>query len=357
MTGRGLDQVLPHPSNAAIHERYMHSAGGYVDIAEEAHGEIPKPVEFDYIWGDALAELERINPDVKIINLETAITTSEDYWKEKGIHYRMHPGNMACITAAGIEGCTLANNHVLDWGYPGLSETLETLKSAEITTFGAGATQEHAQAPAKFELKGKGRVIVFGFGSATSGIPTSWGATREGPGVNLLEDLSKDSAQEIKALVEDVKRPGDVVIVSIHWGGNWGYEIPLAQRNFAYRLIDEARVDLIHGHSSHHVKGLEVYNQRLILYGCGDFINDYEGISGYEQFRADLSLMYFPELQIGSGRLVGMQMIPTRIRRFKIQRAPERDAQWLQKVLQREGERLGTRFKMDEEMRIHLARD
>lgn len=357
MTGRGLDQVLPHPNDPAIHERHMRSAGGYVDIAEEAHGEIPKPVEFDYIWGEALAEFERVNPDVKLINLETAVTASEAYWKGKGIHYRMHPDNMACITVAGIDGCTLANNHVLDWGYPGLVETLETLKNAGIKIVGAGATQEQAQAPAKFEVEGKGRVIVFGFGSPTSGIPSNWGATKDKPGVNLLEELSKEGVQEIRALVEDVKRSRDTVIVSIHWGGNWGYEIPLSQRRFAYGLIDEAGVDVIHGHSSHHVKGIEVHNQRLILYGCGDFINDYEGIGGYEQFRDDLSLMYFPKLEVGSGRLVDLEMVPTRLRRFRIQLAPEKDAQWLTEVLNREGERLGTRFRMDEGTRLRLAWD
>ena len=50
---------------------------------------------------------------------------------------------------------------------------------------------------------------------------------------------------------------GDVVVVSIHWGGNWGYEISKAQCEFARTLIDLG-VDIVHGHSSHHVKGIEV---------------------------------------------------------------------------------------------------
>src|SRR3990170_5081967 len=113
MTGRGIDQVLPYPSNPVIHEPFMKNAAGYVELAEAASGPIPKPVDFSYIWGDALNELERMAPDLRIINLETAITKSDDYW-DKGINYRMHPENIPCITVAKIDFCSLANNHILD---------------------------------------------------------------------------------------------------------------------------------------------------------------------------------------------------------------------------------------------------
>jgi poly-gamma-glutamate synthesis protein (capsule biosynthesis protein) len=79
MTGRGIDQVLPHPNDPVLHEPYMTSAKGYVELAEEANGPIPKPVDYAYIWGDALRELEQRAPDVRINNLETSITRSEDY--------------------------------------------------------------------------------------------------------------------------------------------------------------------------------------------------------------------------------------------------------------------------------------
>ena len=170
----------------------------------------------------------------------------------------------------------------------------------------------------------------------------------------MIGDLSEETVRAIKAHVKGIKKAGDIVIASIHWGGNWGYEMPLAQRKFAHALIDEAGVDLIHGHSSHHVKGMEVYNQRLILYGCGDFINDYEGIEGYEEFRDDLSLMYFPRLEAGSGRLMGMEMVPTRLRRFQVQLASEADAKWLKEVLNREGRQVGTEVSKAAGNRLRL---
>jgi poly-gamma-glutamate synthesis protein (capsule biosynthesis protein) len=114
MTGRGIDQVLPHPSPPVIYEPYLKNARGYVEIAEEANGPIPQPVDFSYIWGDALDEWKRVRPDLRIINLETSVAKSGDYWKGKEINYRMSPENIPCITAAEVDYCFLANNHILD---------------------------------------------------------------------------------------------------------------------------------------------------------------------------------------------------------------------------------------------------
>jgi len=347
MTGRGIDQVMPYPSAPVIYEPYLKTAKGYVEIAEKAHGPIPRPVDYSYVWGDAVDEWGRMAPDVRVVNLETSITKSEDYWKDKEIHYRMNPENIPCLTAARIDFCALANNHILDWGYPGLKETLETLKRVNITTAGAGQNLKEAEAPGVMEVKGKGRVIVFSFGSATSGIPFYWAASKEKPGVNMLEDFSDRSVRYIRERVQQVKRPGDLMVASIHWGANWGYEIPRGQVELAHKLIDLAGVDLIHGHSSHHVKAVEVYKERLILYGCGDFLNDYEGISGYESYRDDLTLMYFATIDAATGTLVRLQMTPLQIRHFRLNRASRTDTQWLGNVLSREGKRFGTRVGLN----------
>lgn len=357
MTGRGIDQILPHPSDPTIYEPYMKNARGYVKIAEEVNGPIDFPVSFSYVWGNALEEMDRVVPDVRIINLETSVTKSNDYWKGKGINYRMHPENISILTAAKIDVCSLANNHVLDWGYSGLFETLETLRNINIKIAGAGRNLIEAQAPAVQKIQGKGRVFVFAFGLGNSGIPTVWGAKDKKPGVNLLEDLSAKSLRDIQEKVRRVKRDGDIVVASIHWGGNWGYGIPREQRVFSHGLIDEAGVDIIHGHSSHHVKAIEVYKDKLILYGCGDFLNDYEGISGHEEFRADLSLMYFATVYPSTGKLLGLQMTPTKIRRFKVIRASNADTLWLKDTLNREGASFGTNVILSEDNRLTLQWD
>ena len=357
MLGRGIDQILPHPGNPTLHESFVKSAEGYVELAERLNGPIPRSAGYSYIWGIALEELGQSLPDLRIINLETSITKSDDHWKYKGIHYRMHPGNIACLTAAGIDFCALANNHILDWGYAGLEETLETLNSAGVKHAGAGINRREAEAPAIFHIKNKGRVIVVSCGVATSGILPSWSAAEERPGVFLFNDLSDRSVHRIKENVRKIRKEGDVVIVSIHWGGNWGYKIPSEQIRFAHKLVDEAGVSIIHGHSSHHVKGIEVYKGRTIIYGCGDFLNDYEGIRGYEQYRDDLSLMYFVSVEPSTGKLTGLRMIPAQIRRFKVNKAKKRDVLWLENVLNREGKKLGTRAVLNEDNSLSLQWD
>ncbi len=344
MTGRGVDQILPHPVKPHLFEPYMRSALGYVELAEQSAGPIPRPVDHAYIWGEALAKLSRLRPDLRIVNLETAVTTSEDAWPDKGIHYRMHPANVPCLTAFGIDCCVLANNHVLDWGQQGLLETLDALHRAGIHTSGAGRDAAEAEEPAVLEA-GKGRVLVFAYGMESSGVLPEWAAGPGRPGVNFLADLSEPSLATVSCQVHAAKRTGDVVIVSLHWGGNWGFAIPQAQRQFAHRLIDEAEVDLVHGHSSHHVKGIEVYCGKLILYGCGDFLNDYEGIGGYEEYRGDLGLMYFPTLEARSGRLVSLRLIPTQVRKFQVTRAPAEGRGWLVETLNREGRKFGTEVR------------
>ncbi|UCD52329.1 MAG: CapA family protein, partial [Phycisphaerales bacterium] len=333
MTGRGIDQILPHPSDPRLYEPYVRTATEYVELAERAHGPIAKPVESSYPWGDALAEWQRAAPDLRLINLETSITASDDYWPGKGIHYRMHPRNISCLTEAKIDCCSLANNHVLDWGYNGLAETVATLERAKISTTGAGRDLRQAERPALLAVPGKGRVIVFSYALPSSGVPRAWAASEAWPGVNLLSGLSDSAVRHIREQVARVKQARDVVVVSVHWGSNWGYAIPAAQRGFAHKLTDRAQVDIVHGHSSHHVKGIEVYNGRLILYGAGDFLNDYEGIRGHERFRADLTLMYFAGLDPSTGRLVRLQMTPMQMRCFRLRRALDVDALWLRKVL------------------------
>jgi poly-gamma-glutamate synthesis protein (capsule biosynthesis protein) len=211
-----------------------------------------------------------------------------------------------------------------------------------------------AGAPAVLPVAGAGRVLVLAFGLKSSGIPPDWAAGKDRAGVNLLPDLSDKSVRQIQRKIQEVKRAGDIVVVSIHWGGNWGYDISRKQTRFAHRLIDGGVADIIHGHSSHHVKAVEVYRDRLILYGCGDFLNDYEGIGGYEEFRSDLSLMYFATVNSANGKLAGLQMIPTRIKRFKVNRASRAAAKWLMNTLNREGASLGTSVKLDRNNRLAL---
>lgn len=353
MTGRGVDQILPHPGDPRLKEPYVENAREYVALAERVNGPIPRPVDFSWIWGDALGELDRVAPDARVINLETSITRSNRYWRGKTIHYRMHPENIACLTAARIDACALANNHVLDFGYSGLLETLEVLRRAGIRTAGAGRSADEARRPAIVDLGSRGRVLLFSFGDESSGIEPSWAATRHRPGVDFLVDLSEATAADVQQRIGRTKRSGDIVVASIHWGSNWGYDVSRDQMRFAHLLIDGG-VDIVHGHSSHHPRPIECYRNKLILYGCGDFVNDYEGISGYEAYRDDLTVMYFPSVASNTGELLALRMTPMQIRTMRLQRPSQQDVLWLGTVLDKVSRPFGTQVVIEPDQAFSL---
>lgn len=124
MLGRGVDQILPHPGKPQLRERYMRDATGYVRLAERVNGRIPLPVDWRWPWGEALAVLENTATDVCLINLETTITADGEFADRKPVCYRMHPDNVPALTALRPHVCALANNHILDFGYQGLTDTV-----------------------------------------------------------------------------------------------------------------------------------------------------------------------------------------------------------------------------------------
>lgn len=342
MTGRGIDQVQLYPGNPTLHEHWVHDARDYVRLAESVNGPVPAPVAPDYIWGEALAEIERRRPELRLVNLETAITTAGQPWADKGVHYRMHPANIGCLTAARIDCCALANNHVLDWGREGLTQTLLTLRQAGLHSAGAGSDADAACAPAGLPLAGGGRLLVFSWASPDSGVPLAWNATANRSGVALLPDFTEASAQHVAARVARQRRSDDLVMVSLHWGGNWGVEVPQPNRRFAQRLIELGAADLVHGHSSHHPRPIEVYRGKLILYGCGDLINDYEGIASQERFDPSAVCLYFAQLERKTGALQQLEIVPMQLRRLRLTHADSAARRSLQSLFATEGRHFNT---------------
>jgi poly-gamma-glutamate synthesis protein (capsule biosynthesis protein) len=222
-----------------------------------------------------------------------------------------------------------------------------------MATAGAGEDVAAASAAAVLPIAGHGRVLVFAFGHLSGGIPPAWAAGDDQTGVSLLSDLSVKTATGIAERIDATARDGDRIVVSVHWGGNWGYEVPARHREFAHALIDEAGVDVVHGHSSHHPKAVEVYRGRPILYGCGDLLNDYEGIEGHETYRGDLTLMYFLRVS-PSGGLVSFELVPLRIERFQLRRAAAAEARWLTDRLDRECRRFGGGVALNEDRALTL---
>jgi len=353
MLGRGVDQILPHPGDPRLSEPCARDARDYVALAEAVNGAVPCPVDFTWPWGEALSVLDEVQPDVRVVNLETSITRCGGPAPEKQVHYRMSPANTPCLAAARPDVCVLANNHLLDFGRQGLTETLGALSTAGLMTVGAGHHLDEARRPAVVPRGGAGRVVVFSFGLPSSGIPGTWAATADRAGVHVVPGLSEAAAVEVIDHVRRVKRPADIVVASVHWGSNWGYEVDDDQIRFAHQLVDGG-VDVVHGHSSHHPRPVEVYQDRLVLYGCGDFVDDYEGIAGYEAYRDDLRLAYFVSLDSDTAALTGLRMVPLQARRMRLEHAGPADAAWLCGVLDRISGDFGTRFVLDPDGTLRL---
>lgn len=337
MLGRGIDQVMAHPVEPTLHEPSVRDARDYVRLAERASGPIPAPVPPEWPWGEALAAMQRLRPHRRLINLETAVTAGGHPWPGKGVHYRMQPRHLESLVAAGIDACVLANNHVLDWGAAGLRDTLAALQAAGIAAVGAGADRRAAQQPLALPLPGGGRLLVSAWAHPSSGVPRQWAASEHWGGVAMLPELDERGLRRIEAALSPHRASGDLTVVSLHWGGNWVAEIPPEQRRFARALIDRGLADVVHGHSSHHPLPPEVHGGKAILHGCGDLINDYEGIDDPwgrpGGLRSDLACLYLLELRCPGGQLQRLEVVPFRLRRFRLSRPEPADRQALERML------------------------
>src|SRR5918999_5509217 len=160
MLGRGVDQILPHPGDPRLRESHLTDARAYVELAQD-RGPVPRSVDFSWPWGDSLQVLDEVAPDVRVMNLETSVTRSDEFAPGKGVHYRMNPANLPCLAAARPDVCVLANNHVLDFGRRGLAETLDALAGAGLRSAGAGRDIAAAGRPGIGPPRGGGRVVGF----------------------------------------------------------------------------------------------------------------------------------------------------------------------------------------------------
>jgi len=376
MIGRAIDRIFPVSLNGELYENCIKHADRYIELAEKTNGELPKKEISEqghcYIWGDLLHELRNI-PNCLIINLETALTTNDIPEPKKGASYRCHPTNVNALKLAGVNVATLANDHVLDWKEDGLEDTCSALERAGILYAGAGRNSEKALRPTVATVKLIHRapladkkvareysIKVAAYGFASSGIPKKWEAGPSKYGINFIAEPSILEAINISRHV--VYRDSDpsnkrspntqqISVVSLHWGPHWGWDIPEKWRTFAHTLIDSG-IDIVVGHSSHHMKGIEVYKGKMIAYGLGDFINDYEGITdqGYGGFRGDLCCLYLPKFDTEKRTLLQLDIIPCKIKHLKVQRATNaNDIECIRQILCNESQVLGTSFEISKD--------
>jgi poly-gamma-glutamate synthesis protein (capsule biosynthesis protein) len=223
-----------------------------------------------YPWGDTLPLLRKA--DLRLCNLECALSDRGTPWTAtpKTFHFRSDARNSAVLRLARIDAVALANNHALDYGHEALVDTLTLLDAAGVRHAGAGRTVDEAAMPAIIPTQ-EGQVGVLAF---TDNEP-AWEATPDRPGVlHVPVDPADARARRLLERVRQTRETVDFLIVSVHWGANWGYVPPREHRSFGHALI-AAGADVVFGHSAHIVRGVEIAQGRPILYSAGNFIDDY----------------------------------------------------------------------------------
>lgn len=344
MLGRLVDQLMPeHVDNKHDEGKAAIFIKAYQTLLGKGRYTPKSP------WGTTLPLLHAST--LACINLETAVTTAPTPWPDKVFNYRMHPANLGPILhAGGINFASLANNHTLDFGVEGLNETIQTLQAAEIAHAGAGHTTEEARGPAILHLPrtDKAEHYTVHIYSA-SDHPRVWASV---PGFHLI-DYSRETRARLRGLLNATKPA--LKVFSVHWGPNYEWQPGHRIRALAHFVIDECGVDIVHGHSSHHVQGVEVYRGKLVIYGCGDFVDDY---ALNEEYRNDLGAVWrvvVKEMGHGVG-LERLEIFPTRVEQFRACLLDSRDADhvWVRRKIRSLSADSGTtvRLQLGEEGEI-----
>lgn len=257
----------------------------------------------DYPWGDTKTLFQ--TADWRCCNLECVISDRGTPWAKtpKAFHFRSDAKNVEVLRSARINSVSLANNHTLDFDEEAMFEMLKLLDGAGIQHAGAGHNQAEARRPA-VSRAAKASIALIAF---TDNEP-QWEAGPRTAGVFYCPiDVRDERAATLFETVRAARKTADLLIVSAHWGPNWGYK-PMAEHiRFGHALIDSG-ADIIFGHSCHVFQGVEFYKGRPIMYSAGDFIDDY---AVDEVERNDQSFAFIVE--IDNGATTRLLLHPTEI--------------------------------------------
>jgi len=201
--------------------------------------------------------------DLAVVNLETAVTTGGTAEHKKYL-FRAPPSAYQAIKAAGVDAVSQANNHALDYGQTGLSDSLAQARNAGVPVFGAGADAGAAWAPWMTEINHT-RLAFIGI-SQVHELESSWVATGSRPGVAHARDAERSASA-----VREAKKRADFVIVFMHWGRE-GSDCPTDEMRTFARLLADAGADLIVGTHAHLLLGDGWLGGTFVAYGLGNFL-------------------------------------------------------------------------------------
>src|SRR5919107_887525 len=290
-------------------------------------------------WGDVLPLL--LSADLRIVNLECAITDSEQPWTRtpKVFHFRADPSTVEVLRAARVNGCSLANNHTLDFEQRGLLDTLEHLKVAGIRYAGAGRSRKEVARPALLAARSADRTSRVALLAFTNNEPL-FAAGPDRPGTNYLPvSLEPDVLRRVEAAVTAAREAGaETVVFSNPWGPNMVQRPSTLFRRFARAVVDRG-VDVYYGHSAHVFQGVEIYRGKPILYDTGDFIDDYVVDP---RLRNDWS--FFFQVSVEEGRFERLDLTPVKLSYARVDLATGGERETILDRMERLSAEMGTVF-------------
>ena len=245
-------------------------AGGDVEwsrMAKESlfHRQIIRyQLDFESQQEEARYPFQKLKPvledaDITFVNLESPLS---DTARKKGA-FVTPTAFAAGLKWAGIDIVSTANNHALDAGVAGLKDTLTSLAKVGLPAVGSGKDLNSARLPFIIEKNGISLGFLAYTMSENSGDSSYAKPNRAGV---MPTDLSliREDVQKLRSKV-------DYVILSFHWGLNDSQKPPFWVRNLAHKSID-AGADIILGHHPHFPQGIEIYNNKPIIYCFGNLI-------------------------------------------------------------------------------------
>ncbi len=242
--------------------------------------------------------------DFTLINLESPISEGGSSVIHQIVTHRQRPESVEVLRDAGVDAVSFANSHCMDYGPVALLDTLRHLKKGGIGCAGAGPNAAEAAKPIFLERDGTSLAFLsyctilkagFAAGPGSPGMAglrvatyyeihqsERYGAGQPGRALVTVTILDKDDVRQVQRDVRNAKRRADVVVVAFHWGISFNYDMVSYQRELAHATID-AGADLIIGHHPHCLKGLEVYQGRVIAYSLGNFIYDMPNVTAEDR--------------------------------------------------------------------------
>ena len=196
---------------------------------------------------------------VAFANLEAPFTKTGVRF-DKRFTFKVPPVYAIGLVEAGLDVVTLANNHMLDYGIEGLSNTLKTLDSIGVAHCGAGLDLVQARQPAILERNGH-KIAFLGYSMT---FPDEFWATDSSGGTCY------PTIQSMKKSIQACDSVADFTVVTFHWGSELKNYPKQYQKDYA-RLAIDSGADMVLGHHPHVLQGIELYKNRLIAYSLGNF--------------------------------------------------------------------------------------